>query len=96
MPEMQFTIRWPDGNESACYSPSLVIEEHLAVGQSYPLDDFVRRSTEALGIASERVRARFGYACSRALGQIDSIRERAGTQGGAPDAAVAVLRFTRL
>ncbi len=38
MPEMRFTVRWSDGGESACYSPSLVIEEHLAVGHAYPLD----------------------------------------------------------
>ncbi len=35
MPEMRFQIRWPDGADETCYSPSLVIKDHLAVGVSY-------------------------------------------------------------
>ena len=36
---------------ATCYSPSLVIKDFFAVGQSYPLPDFLRRSREALTIA---------------------------------------------
>jgi uncharacterized repeat protein (TIGR04042 family) len=32
MPEMHFVVRWPDGAEMRCYSPSLVVREHLEVG----------------------------------------------------------------
>ena len=91
MPEMHFSLRWPDGSESLAYSPSLVVREHLAVGQSYPLDEFVARSTEALGIGSERVRAKFGMPCSRALSQIDSIRRTAARFGAV--GTVTVLAF---
>ena len=70
MPEMRFHIRWPDGTLARCYSPSLVIKEHLAPGQSYPLADFLARSRTALVIASDRVKARYGHACSLALGQL--------------------------
>ena len=52
MPEMTFRVRWPDGSEADCYSPSLVMHDHLAAGSEYPLDDFVRRSTEALRVAN--------------------------------------------
>ncbi len=94
MPEMQFTVAWPDGAEMRCYSPSLVIEEHLAPGTSYKLDDFLTRSRTALRIASERVQQRYGFPCSRALGQLAQIEKRAESFGS--DTHVAVLAFRRL
>ena len=60
MPEMRFVIRWPDGVVESCYSPSLVVKEFFAPGESYPLADFVERSRTALHIASERVEAKYG------------------------------------
>lgn len=84
MPEMRFHIRWPDGSREACYAPSLVIKDYIAVGQDYPVDEFVTLSRLALGIASERVRARYGFACGRAQAQLARIeaaalRHKAGT-----------------
>jgi uncharacterized repeat protein (TIGR04042 family) len=80
MPEMRFHIRWPDGSREACYAPSLVIKDHLAVGQDYPVEEFVSLSRLALGIASERVRARFGFPCGRAQAQLARIEETARRQ----------------
>lgn len=77
MPEMHFRIRWPDSSESLCYSPSLVIKDYFQPGRSYALDDFVGRSREALNIASERVRQKYGYACSSALDQLAQIEAAA-------------------
>lgn len=96
MPEMHFSLRWPDGSESLCYSPSLVIEEHLTAGAAYPLDDFMTRTRTALNIASERVRAKFGFACSRAMGQLAELENRASHYGsdGTAD-KVTVLAFHR-
>ena len=54
MPEMRFRIRWPDGTAETCYSPSLVIREHLSVGETYDVAEFMRRSRTALTIASDR------------------------------------------
>jgi uncharacterized repeat protein (TIGR04042 family) len=73
MPEMRFRIAWPDGNTESCYSPSLVIKDYFTVGQTYPVADFLARSRTALTIASERVRAKYGYPCSRALVQLARI-----------------------
>ena len=58
MPEMHFTVRWPDGCEHTCYSPSLIVQEYLTPGQRYALPDFLQRTHTALSIASERVRAK--------------------------------------
>lgn len=81
MPEMRFHVRWPDGSRDACYAPSAIIREHLAVGQDYPLDEFVRLSRLALGTASERVRERYGFPCGRTQAQIARIEETARRQG---------------
>jgi uncharacterized repeat protein (TIGR04042 family) len=94
MPEMRFTVRWPDDTVTDCYSPSLVIKEHMAVGESYPVDDFLARSRTALNIASERVRAKYGFACSSAMDQLRQIEELADRHDGNPDAQVQVLKFT--
>ena len=79
MPVMHFLVRWPDGDEMRCYSPSLVVREYLEVGRSYPVADFLERSRTMLHIASERVRAKFGFACSAALDQLATLEERAAT-----------------
>lgn len=66
MPEMTFDVRWPDGRVQRCYSPSLVMHDYLSVGTDYTVADFVDRSATALAEASERVRAKFGFACTSA------------------------------
>lgn len=76
MPEVYFRVRWPSGTEESCYSPSTVILEHLEAGRSYPVREFVQRARTALELASERVRARYGYACSSALDQLQVLEER--------------------
>jgi uncharacterized repeat protein (TIGR04042 family) len=73
---MHFSIRWPDGAEMRCYSPSLVVREYLEVGRAYPLPEFLERSRTMLHIGSERVRAKYGFACSAAMDQLASIEER--------------------
>lgn len=93
MPEMCFTVRWPDQRESLCYSPSLIMQEYLEPGTSYPLDDFLRRTQEALEIASERVRQKYGFACSRAMDQWAQIDALATPFKQQPDAQVTVLHF---
>jgi len=77
MPEMHFTVEWPSGRSSRCYSPSYVIEEHLEVGGAYSVDEFLTRVRTSMHIASERVRARYGFACSSALDELAQIEAAA-------------------
>jgi uncharacterized repeat protein (TIGR04042 family) len=93
MPEMSFDIRWPDGTAEQCYSPSLVIREHLAVGETYDVADFMRRSRIALTVASDRVREKYGFACSRAMGQLARLEAAAGRFEAASDGGVTVTSF---
>src|SRR6188768_1037581 len=77
MPEMHFRVRFPNGETVDCYSPSYVIEDYLNEGQSYAVSDFLTRARTALGIASERVRVRYGFSCSSALDQLRVIEQTA-------------------
>ena len=89
---MLFAVRWPDGSQQEFYSPSLVVEDYLAPGADYAVADFVHRSREALGIASDRVKAKYGMPCSLAAASIASI-ERAAS--GFADGNVRVAGFRR-
>ncbi len=93
MPAMHYLLRWPDASVSTCYSPSLVIKDYFEVGASYPLADFLQRVREATGIASERVAAKFGYACVRAADQLATIEAQAARYADRPEARVQVIAF---
>jgi uncharacterized repeat protein (TIGR04042 family) len=96
MPEMHFRVEWPNGRIDRCYSPSYVIEEHLTVGEAYRVEDFVERTRAALELASERVQARYGFACSSALDQLRAIEETAASLGLAErEGSVKVLEFEK-
>lgn len=93
MPAMHYTVRWPDASENVCYSPSLIIQDYFQPGQDYPLAEFLQRLREATAIADERVRAKFGFACSRANDQLEQIEQRAVTFAAVRHAAIRVLDF---
>lgn len=77
MPVVDFTLRWPDGQEQACSSPSTVIHEHLTAGMAFTVPELVERTRTAMDAASERVRARYGFACTGAAEQQAAIEARA-------------------
>jgi uncharacterized repeat protein (TIGR04042 family) len=93
MPEMTFHIRWPDGTTEQCYSPSLVIKEFLSIGETYPMLEFLRRSHAALTIASDRVKEKYGFACSRAMGQLARLESGAKRFDPAANGGVTVTSF---
>ncbi|CAN5474451.1 MSMEG_0570 family nitrogen starvation response protein [soil metagenome] len=93
MPVMHFHVRWPDQSETRCYSPSLVVQDFLVPGERYALPDFLVRTRAALGIASERVRAKFGFACSQAMDQLAEIEHIAARFSDQPGAQVTVVAF---
>ncbi|HJV69620.1 MSMEG_0570 family nitrogen starvation response protein [Ideonella sp.] len=93
MPVMHYRLRWPDDTELTCYSPSLVIKDHFAEGRSYPLADFLARARTATQIASDRVAARFGFACSRAADQLGEIEQAAARFAHWPEARVHIIEF---
>lgn len=80
MPEVIFTVELPDGSKRECYSPSTVVFNYFHKGDEMSLTEFVSRSRRALTEASERVRARYGFACSSAADQLEQIERFARTQ----------------
>ena len=91
MPEMTFTVQWPDGAVQDCYSPSLVMHDHLQAGATYTVAELLERTGAALHTASERVRARYGFACSSAAATRDQLRATASRY--APHQQVEVLHM---
>ena len=74
MPSVNFTVKWPNGEVNQYYSPSTIIYDYLRVGQVYSLTDFVTQVENGLEQASERVRLRYGFACSAAMDNLASIK----------------------
>ncbi len=83
---------WPDGSRREYYSPSLVVEDFLEPGRTYPVDEFVGRSREALSVASDRVRRAYGMPCSLAAASLASIERAAASFR---EGEVCVRRFRR-
>lgn len=93
MPETRFRVRWPDGSEEWCYSPSTVIKNYFEVNKSYDLDKFRSVSRAALQAASDRVAAVHGFACSSAAGQLRHIEHKLNQFAGAQGACVDFLGY---
>jgi uncharacterized repeat protein (TIGR04042 family) len=91
MPEMWFKVKWPDGAEEVCYSPSTVVERYLAAGKSYTVPQFLALARPALSLASERVEAKYGYRCSSADDQLQKIEESAARVGSEATGEVTIL-----
>ncbi len=94
MPEMHFRVEWPDGKQANYYSPSLVIEDYFDEGGEYPVNEFVEKARESLNIASDRVKAKYGFACGRAMGSLQQIEQVAAAYGDVSQ-GVRVIQFTR-
>ncbi|MGO1884539.1 MAG: MSMEG_0570 family nitrogen starvation response protein [Citricoccus sp.] len=90
MPEMTFAVRWPDGQETSHYSPSLVMHDFLQEGRRYTVTDFLSRTSTALAQASDRVREKFGFACTSARQSEQSI---AAVAAGYDHGDIEVLRM---
>jgi uncharacterized repeat protein (TIGR04042 family) len=93
MPEIRFQIQYPDGVQATCYSPSLIVKEYFTPDTEYTLEDFVERSRTALNIASDRVKAKYGFPCGLALGQLREIEAKAKDYRAMPQPTVRFLRF---
>jgi uncharacterized repeat protein (TIGR04042 family) len=73
MPEVLLKFQLPDGATRRCYSPSTVIRTYFRKNETLTLAEFLDRSRRALNAASDRVRARYGYACTAAEAEISEI-----------------------
>ena len=90
MPEVRFQLEWPDGQSSTLYSPSTVILDYFKPGDLLLVSELEERGVEALRAASERVRARYGFACTRTDEEESQLRQWVSRYNS--DDTVRVLR----
>ena len=90
MPTVDIRIRWSDGTVQDGESPSRAIERFICGGAMYPRDELRRRLTEGLQAASDRVRERYGMACTAAMAQSRQFEAAALAHGGGPDSPARV------
>jgi uncharacterized repeat protein (TIGR04042 family) len=76
MPEVMLELHWPDGEASRFYSPSTVVYEFLKPGDNLSIAELEQRGLAALSEASERVRARYGFACTRTDEEASKLQKR--------------------
>lgn len=95
MPETYWTVRWPDGAEERLYSPSSVVADLFKPGQSYSVDEFLSRSRNAMNRASDRVAAKYGFACTSAMAQLDQIETRITKFQGQEGAMITCLDISQ-
>jgi uncharacterized repeat protein (TIGR04042 family) len=94
MPEAWLHTRWPDQQEDVHYSPSSVIGKHFTAGESYDVTDFVARARRGLQQASDRVKLKHGFSCTRAAASLAAIEQRAAAFAGQADAHITILEIT--
>ncbi|MDB5292314.1 MAG: hypothetical protein JWL69_3555 [Phycisphaerales bacterium] len=70
-----------------------LVKDYFKIGQRYAVADFVARSRESLTIASERVKAKFGFDCTGVADQLEAIIARAANFEQLPDAWVTIEEF---
>jgi uncharacterized repeat protein (TIGR04042 family) len=81
MPEVMLELHWPDGEASRFYSPSTVVYEFLRPGDSLCIAELEQKGLAALREASERVRARYGFACTRTDEEASKLQKRLAMYG---------------
>lgn len=76
MPVTYITIEWPNNEKDQIYSPSSVIAEFFNKGEILTVDTFLIQCQKSLSEASERVRQKFGYACTSAEAESYRIKQK--------------------
>jgi uncharacterized repeat protein (TIGR04042 family) len=81
MPEVTLSLYWPDGEVSSFYSPSTVVYEFLKPDETLSIAELKQKGLAALREASERVRARYGFACTRTDEEAAKLQKRLAMYG---------------
>ena len=93
MPVVRFDVMWPDSTVMKCQSPSTVIRNFLHEGQVVSVAEFLQFAELGLNLASDRVREKYGFACSAAIDQLEIILAKATDFQGWEAAVVQVIRM---
>lgn len=91
MPEVVLQLHWPDGEASRFYSPSTVIYEFFKPGDTLSIAELERKGLAALQEASERVRARYGFACTRTDEEALKLRQTIAKYSASEEVRIGAL-----
>ncbi|CDG89371.1 MSMEG_0570 family nitrogen starvation response protein [Xenorhabdus bovienii] len=94
MPSVNFTVKWPNGEQIQYYAPSTVIYEYVSIGQCYPSTQFLHQVEDGLYAASERVRACYVFGCSSAMDNLAMIQHQAKLFELSPEDQITVIEMT--
>lgn len=78
MPSVRMDVRWPDDSVTSHTSPSTIIKNYFKEEESFDLPKFVEQAEAGFEHANQRVKERFGFACSQAAGELNEIKRVAG------------------
>ena len=92
MPEVMLELHWPDGQASLFYSPSTIVYEFLKPGETLSIAELEQKGLAALREASERVRARYGFACTRTDEEASKLQKRLAMYGRSEMVAVREIK----
>lgn len=81
MPEVMLQLCWPDGEASDFYSPSTIVYEFFKPGDTLSIAELEYKGLMALKEASERVRARYGFSCTRTDEEALKLQKRLAMYG---------------
>ena len=95
MPEVELAVQWADGHLQDGIAPSRVIERYVVEGGVYGRDELCRRLRDGLDAASERVRERYGFACTAAAELSSELADGARRHGGGPSDPSTIVRLRR-
>lgn len=73
MPITYMNIEWPNKKDDQVYSPSSIIKTFFKPQEQLTVKQFKETCTQSLEEASERVRQKFGYACTSAMAEAKRI-----------------------
>jgi len=91
MPEVVLQLCWPDGDASSFYSPSTVIYDFFKPGDTLSIAELEQKAFAALEEASERVRARYGFACTRTNEEAGKLRRKIAKYSASEKVRISAL-----
>ena len=91
MPEVVLQLCWPDGDASSFYSPSTVIYDFFKPGDTLSIAELEQKGLAALEEASERVRARYGFACTRTDEEAVKLKKKIAKYSASENVRISAL-----
>jgi len=85
MPEVVLQLHWPDGEATRFYSPSTVIYDFFKPGDTLSIAELEQKGLAALHEASERVRKRYGFACTRTDEEAHKLKQMIAKYGASEE-----------